>query len=90
MRLEESVKDSRSEEESAAKTPPQTPQRPQKRRTPRTSTALAVTPDSKCDYIVYTLRDDQSAVVAVLIETKTTKHPRFRHAIAQVGDFTSP
>lgn len=79
MRLEETVRDSRSEEESA--TPPQTP---------RTSTALAVAPDSKCDYIVYTLRDDQSEVVAVLIETKTTKHPRFRHAIAQVGDFTSP
>ena len=88
MRLEETVRDSRSEEESA--TPPQTPQRPQEPQTPGTSTALAVAPDSKCDYIVYTLRDDKSEVVAVLIGTKTTKHPRFRHAIAQVGDFTSP
>ena len=51
--------------------------------TPGHSTAEAVTPDSRCDYIVYTVRNN-SEVVAVLIETKTTQHPKFKHAVAQV------
>jgi hypothetical protein len=53
--------------------------------TPGRSTAEAVTPDSRCDYIVYTVRKESSdEVVAVLIETKTTQHPKFKHAVAQV------
>ena len=50
--------------------------------TPGHSTAEAVTPDSK---YVYTVRKDSNdEVVAVLIETKTTQHPKFKHAVAQV------
>ena len=53
--------------------------------TPGRSTAEAVTPDSKCDYIVYTVRkESHDEVVAVLIEIKNTQHPKFKHAVAQV------
>ena len=49
---------------------------------------IPVTPDSRCDYIVYTLRDQAHDVVAVLIET-TTQHPKFKHAVAQVTSLES-
>ena len=82
MKLEETVKHSRQEAESTSVVldtqddPPPSPGH---------STATAVTPDSKCDYIVYTVRDKiGNEVVAVLIETNTTQHPKFKHAVAQV------
>jgi hypothetical protein len=69
VKLEETVKHTRKEADVEPLTPP----------------AEAVTPDSRCDYIVYTVRKESSdEVVAVLIETKTTQHPKFKHAVAQV------
>ena len=38
-----------------------------------------------CDYIVYRVRARVAKeVVAVLLETNTTEHPKFTHAVAQV------
>ena len=89
MTLEETVKHSREEVESTSDTLMYTPtpkgKAPAAQLTPGSSTASAVTPDSKCDYIVYTVKDRVTTeVVAVLIETKTTQHPKFIHAVAQV------
>ena len=53
-------------------------------KTPGTSTRDSITDDSKCDYIIYTVRDADSHVVAVLIEAKTTMHINFKHCVAQV------
>ena len=78
MTLEETVKHSREEVESTSDTLMSTPRGKGKAPTAQ------LTPDSKCDYIVYTVKDRVSAeVVAVLIETKTTQHPKFIHAVAQ-------
>jgi len=74
VKLEETVKESRrGEAEGVAD-----------QGTSSDTTAQAVTADSKCDYIVYTMRDHVNEVVAVLIEMKTTRHSKFKHAIAQV------
>ena len=52
---------------------------------PGTATMEAVTDESRCDYIIYTLRDKPSNdVTAVLIEAKTTSHSAFKHCVAQV------
>ena len=51
------------------------------------TTAEAVSIDSRCNYIVYTMRDHGHNVVAVLIETKMIHH--FLHAIAQVTSVKS-
>ena len=78
MTLEETVKHSREEVESTSDTLMYTPtpkgkgKAPAAQLTPGHSAASAVTPDSKCDYIVYTVKDRVTKeVVAVLIETKT-------------------
>ena len=39
--------------------------------------------DSKCDYVVYTIRSG-NRVIAMLIEAKTTMHNLFQHSPAQV------
>ena len=45
-----------------------------------------ITNESKCDYIIYTIRNPfTEEVVAVLIQTKTTLHRKFKHAVAQVS-----
>ena len=86
MKLEETVKHhSRAEAQSTLPSTPMRMKGVSQPLTPGHSTARAVTPDSRCDYIVYTLREQViNEVVAVLIETKTTQHPKFRHAVAQV------
>ena len=49
----------------------------------------SITDESECDYIIYTVRDPSSQeVVAVFIQTKTTLHPNFKHAVAQVSPST--
>jgi len=57
--------------------------------TPGRTTAEAVSTDSRCDYIVYIMRDHNDDVVAVLIETKMTHHSKCIHAIAQVTSVKS-
>ena len=82
--MEETVKGSRRTEEEEGTAPQSPPTNVSN--TPGRTTAQAVTPQSKCDYSVYTMRNNSSfnEVVAVLIEAKTTQHPRFKHTIAQV------
>ena len=94
MILEETVKHSREEAKPTSDALLYTQKKgkaPAPQLSPGRSTASAVTPDSKCDYIVYTVRERVTMeVVAVLIETKTTQHPKFSHAVAQVTSLVSP
>ncbi len=55
---------------------------PSQQITPGRFAESAVSDDSRCDYTIYTVRTKE--VVSGLSETKTTKHPLFKHAIAQV------
>jgi len=71
VRLEEAVRDSRKGDGVQSGTPGHI-------------VAEAVSAESRCDYIVYTMRDYRGDVVAVLIETKMTHHSKFQHVIAQV------
>ena len=52
--------------------------------TPGRSTADSISRGSQSDYTCYTVRTTDDEIVAVLIETKTTKHPKFKQAVAQV------
>ena len=79
MKLEETVKHhSRAEAQSTLPSTPMRMKGMSQPLTPGHSTARAVTPDSRCDYIVYTLREQ------VINEVVATQHPKFRHAVAQV------
>ena len=71
MKLEEAVKESRSGDVADTGTSPDTLSTPSKvkEHPVEWATAQAVSADSKCDYIVYTMRDQKNEVVAVLIET---------------------
>ena len=91
MKLEEAVKESRSGDVADTGTSPDTLSTPSKvkEHPVEWATAQAVSADSKCDYIVYTMRDQKNEVVAVLIEKKTTHHPWFKHAIAEVTSLNS-
>ena len=93
MKLEEAVKDSRRGDEADTGTSSDILSTPTAEDrlacTPGKATAQAVSADSKCDYIVYTMRDHANEVVAVLIEMKTIRHPKFKHAIAQVTSLKS-
>ena len=95
MRLEEAVRDSRKGDEVQSDTadtsrnsPPPSQIRPSSS-TPGHIVAEAVSAESRCDYIVYTIRDSRGYVVAVLIETKMTHHSKFQHVIAQVTSVKS-
>ena len=81
MNLEERVKHSREDECSGPADGRVTPLR---RNTQRFAFEA---PESRSDYSVYTLRpwlSGSKEVVAVLIETKTSQHPKFIHGRAQV------
>jgi len=94
VKLEEAVRDSIAESgvqsgTSTARRSPSPSAAPAASGTPGHVTARAVSADSRCDYIVYTMRDHWDDVVAVLIETKMTHHSKFHHAIAQVTSVKS-
>ena len=59
--------------------------RPQRRSTdtPGSTTHASVSGNSKVDYSVYVIKQE-SAIVAVLMETQLTSHKNFHHALAQV------
>ena len=60
-------------------------------KSPGSSAVSSVTDDSKCDYVVYTLKGDkQGGIVVVLMEAKTTSHTSFTDAVAQVTSNTLP
>lgn len=93
MKLEETVKQSKGGDTvpsnkpgpSGLRTPIQTRSKGPPIVSPGTATMEAVTDESRCDYIIYTLRETPSEdVTAVLIETKTTSHSAFKHCVAQV------
>ena len=76
---------------SPSQDPPQTPDRAQTRSrpllpqdTPGTKTHSNVSDNSKADYSVYVIKDQNQFVVAVLVETKLTSNTKFPHALAQV------
>ena len=52
--------------------------------TPGTITQSHVSDESIADYSVYTIKNKNDSVVAVLVETKLTFHSKFKHALAQV------
>ena len=52
--------------------------------TPSRTTNASVSSKSRSDYSIYTLKSDQTVVVAVLIEAKLTTHSKFEHALGQV------
>ena len=81
MEWEETVAESRREESavqtamtSGAPVPPVS----------RIARAVSPTPDGTSGYTVYTLRNHQHEVVAVLVDKITTQRLQFKHAIAQV------
>ena len=94
MKLEETVKQSKGGDTvpsneagpSGIRTPIQTRSRGALAiASPGTATMEAVTDESRCDYIIYTLREKPSNyVTAILIEAKTTSHSAFKHCVAQV------
>ena len=91
MHLEETVKESLEDIDGTSTSTPSTPcqatrsQSKTMQQTPGTSTNTAITDESRCDYIVYTIRNSLNEVIAVLVETKMRSHKNFQHAVAQVS-----
>ena len=90
MRLEERVKRGMSGP-SPTNAGPSTPPGPSTRSrlqnlqgTPGTIAQSHVSDDSIADYSVYTIKNKEDSVVAVLVETKFTSNSKFEHALAQV------
>jgi len=90
VRLEEAVrKGDGVQSGTSERSPPRTQTRPSISGTPGHIIAEAVSAESRCDYIIYIMRNYRGDVVAVLIETKMTHHSKFQHAIAQVTSVKS-
>ena len=86
VRLEETVRGSDADSPSSSPGPRRRPQRRSTGHpgdTPGSTTHASVSGNSKVDYSVYVIKQE-SAIVAVLMETQLTSHKNFHHALAQV------
>ena len=88
MCLEESVKQQKKQHPDSSvllSTSPSTPPPKPDIHAPGHVVTQRVSEESKVEYSVYTVRDYQNKVVAVVMQAKLTKNPSFKDVLAQVS-----